>query len=228
MWIRASALALLAGLLMTSTSAGQVPATILTTTGETASGTLSELSSMLRLVTPIPPHIGPANSFDIPIEEIQQITIDFPRVIVETAELVFIGPWSAFEGIPESVIMERGIEELAFSTAGLRAIALNNNALHEVPREWLGDGFLTHPRVLRRAETIISRSTSARTSSTTTQTTSGQDLTLPPEGTIDDLFPTFPVESEPEQQDLPWWIVLIGAGVLAAIALLGTGGGSSP
>lgn len=216
--------AALAVLLVTVTGSAQVPATILTTIGETATGTLLGLSPTSRLVASIPPHIGPANVFDIPIDAIQQITLDFPRVIVETAERVFIGPWSAFTGIPEALTLERGFEQISLVTSGLRAIALNNNALHEVPREWLGDGFLAEPKVLRRGGDLVASSDRSTTPVSTSD--SSTELTLGPEPTVEDLFPTYPVESEP-QAELPWWVPVVAVAAVAVIALLSAGGTAS-
>ena len=195
----------------------QVPATILTVTGETDRGTLLDLGPTSRLVTPIPPHIGPASVFDVAVDAIRQITIDFPRVIVETAEGVIIGPWNAFRGIPETLTLDRGLETIALKVFDLRAIALNNTPLHEVPREWLGDGFLTKP-VLRyggpatAASEIVSLPTLPAL-----PTTAETPL-------FDDLYPTYPVETEAE--GIPWWLIVIGVAAVVAITLLGTGGSS--
>jgi hypothetical protein len=183
-------------------------------------------------VASIPPHIGPASALDIPIDEILQITIDFPRVIVETVDRVFIGPWSAFEGIPEEMSLRSVVEEIPLITAGLRAIALNDNALHEVPREWLGDSFLTRPSILRREAAVVSRARvtvpdTEQVMLPTVLQAEGTDLMLAPEETVEDLFPTYPVESEPAEQQLPWWVILIGVGALAVVSLLSTGGSSS-
>jgi hypothetical protein len=124
-------------------------ATVLTTTGQTLQGDLSGLLDTLRLdVRSIAPSVGPDQAFDIPLDLASQITIDFPRVVVEAGDRVFVGPYAAFQGIPEALSLDRGGEIVSLATAGIRAIALHGTSLHEVPREWLGDQFLTRPAVL--------------------------------------------------------------------------------
>jgi len=124
-------------------------ATVLTTTGQTLQGALSGLLDTLRLdVRSIAPTVGPDQAFDIPLGLVSQITIDYPRVVIEAGDRVFVGPFAAFQGIPEALSLDRGGEVVSLATAGIRAIALHGTSLHEVPREWLGDQFLTRPAVL--------------------------------------------------------------------------------
>jgi hypothetical protein len=219
------ALALVGLMLWAAVGVGEVPAKVRTTTAILGDVVLEGLEKTSRLLAEIPPHIGPARVFDIPISAIQQITIDFPRVIVETVERVFIGPWSMFTGLPETLSYTKafGVIEEIYTTA-VRAIALNGHAFREVPREWLGDGYLTQPKVI---EKIVPIAGAVGSTPAVTAPLPDASLALPSETPIDDLFPTYPVETD-TQQELPWWVVLVGVGVLAVIALLSVGGTSSP
>jgi hypothetical protein len=149
-------------------------ATVLTTTGQTLQGGLSGLLDTLRLdVRSIAPMVGPDQAFDIPLGLVKQITIDYPRVVIEAGDRVFVGPFAAFQGIPEALSLDQGGEVVSLATAGIRAIALHGTSLHEVPREWLGDQFLTRPAVLNvkpvagpaPEETVIAASPPASTRS---------------------------------------------------------------
>jgi len=132
---------------------------VLTTIGHEITGTVSGIGAVVGL--DIVPAAGPVSVFDIPKSEIRQITIDFPRIIVETKDKVYIGPFSDFSGLKEMITLEEGGKTITIPLAGLRAVALNGNALHPVPREWLGDQFLTKPVILAApsqeapAETIV-------------------------------------------------------------------------
>ncbi len=131
-------------------AAGQddtVSARILTTAGETAEGALSGILPTIRLdAGELTNYVGPFQAFDIPRETIRQITLDFPRVVVETEDRVFVGPYSAYRGISELLTLQRGTGWLSVPTASVRAIALHGYGFHPVPREWLANAFLVMPR----------------------------------------------------------------------------------
>lgn len=136
-------------------AAGQddaVSARILTTAGETAEGALSGILPTVRLdAGELTNYVGPFQAFDIPRETIRQITLDFPRVVVETEDRVFVGPYSAYRGISELLTLQRGTGWLSVPTASVRAIALHGYGFHPVPREWLANTFLVMPRSTARS-----------------------------------------------------------------------------
>ena len=135
-------------------AAGQddtVSARILTTTGVTAEGTLSGILPTIRLdASELAGYVGPFQAFDIPRGEIRQITLDFPRMVVETMDRVFVGPYSAYRGLSERLTLQQGSGRLSLPTASVRAIALHGYGFHPVPREWLADAFLVMPLTTAR------------------------------------------------------------------------------
>ena len=182
--------------------------TLVTTTGRELSGTVSGIDTVVRL--DIVPAAGPMAVFTVPRSAIHQITVDFPRVIVETANRVYIGPFSDFTGIEQMVDVQHGGSDTAVPFAGVRAIALNGYAIHPVPREWLGDRFLTGP-------TIAIAPSSATTASTTT-TAAAPPATAAAEQPINwakiNPSPSIPPE---ESTGTPWWIGVIIAAVAAGL-----------
>jgi len=207
------------GLGIGAVMADTVPATVVMTSGRVLRGDLSGLEPTSRLVAEVPPHVGPPGTLDITVSEIRQITLDFPRLVIETSTHVFIGPWSAFEGIPEELIIDTDGGSFALVTSAIRAMALHGNALHPVPREWLGDAFLVMPDIL-----IASASgTDAEAVPELSGTDSGETI-------IDLTTPIFGGTEAVEQIEEPassssWWMLLLVAAVVVAVVLLASGPG---
>ncbi|HCP31819.1 TPA: hypothetical protein DIT45_00950 [Candidatus Acetothermia bacterium] len=199
-------------LLLFSMATVAAPALLMTNTGRTAEGSLTGISPVIRLSVPqsVSP-FGPPQAFDIPLSTVRQITLDFPRLIVETNERVYLGPFSAFTGILEHLALRTKDETLNFPTASLRAIALHGNPLGPVPRQWLGDEFLTMPEVLT-AQALKEKES--------------ETLLEEPSERIywEELYPT--VSPEPTQETSWWLNMLIFAGLAALVYFsLDTSGG---
>lgn len=179
-----------------------VSARILTTAGETVEGALSGILPTVRLdASELTNYVGPVQAFDIPRETIRQITLDFPRVVVETDDRVFVGPYSAYRGISELLVLQQGTGWLSIPTASVRAIALHGYGFHPVAREWLANAFLVMP--LSTARSALRRAgeepaEQPRTSPTTT----AQQAEVP---------------TEPEEETAGWLGAVI---VIALIALV--------
>ncbi len=94
--------------------------------------------------------IGPMQQYDIPLSSIRQISFDFPRVVIETVTGVVIGPYSAFRGIDEVLTLttSAGTTSIRIPVTSVRAIALHGSTLRAVPREWMGDHFLSTPEIV--------------------------------------------------------------------------------
>ncbi len=130
--------AVLIGLSLASSAA---TVSLKTNGGDVIQGTLSGLAAVLRLEDPTPP-VGPAAQFDIPLSSIQQIWVNFPRVVIETVDHVIIGPFSAFAGIAQMLRVEQlgTVTEIPFTA--VRQIAFNDEGFRPLPREWLGRDWL--------------------------------------------------------------------------------------
>ena len=183
-----------------------------TNAGETILGDLLGLSSPIRLdASAFGPSVGPDQAYDIPVTGIRQITVDFPRVVIEAGDRVFIGPFSAFRGIAQRLTLHHAGQDLSLYTSALRRIALNGEAIHPVPYEWLGDGFLSVPAILEAAspEPVPAGSAAMYSSSTVSPT-------------LEELYQMPPLETPSET---PWWVtLLLIVGVVAVgYFLLGTG-----
>ncbi len=190
-------------LLLFSLAAVAAPALLMTNTGKTQEGSLMGISPVIRLNVPRSASpFGPPQAFDIPLSTVCQITVDFPRLIIETDKRVYLGPFSAFSGISELLALRTKDETLKFPTASLRAIALHGNPLGPVPRQWLGDKFLLLPEVLT-AQAL--------------QAEDGETLPEEPSERIywEELYPTLPPEPT---QETSWWLnALIFAGLAALV-----------
>jgi hypothetical protein len=204
-----------------------VPATVLTSTGEIADGLLSGLSPVLRLLRPDGvEHVGPDALFDIPLDSIIQISLDFPRIIVETATQTLIGPYSGFLGIGEMLRLDRGTAgPVDLPTSSLRAIALNGNSLRPVPREWTGMGFLAGPKIFGAGPLI---DTECDTCSIAVPASYSFDSSAQASsGSSDDgdtlVFNTLTANLPPDtgRAEIPWWLGLLGvAGVVGLFYIL--------
>jgi len=186
---------------------GGTPAIFMTTTGETAQGNLTGISSIIRLSVPPPvTYIGPAQAFDIDLSTIRQILIDFPRVVVETEDRVYIGPFSAFSGISQLLILTDGKTAHSFFTASLRTIALHGEPFRPLPREWMGDAFLSMPGVITASPDTIDRDSARERVE--------EEHAVVPVYTWNDLYSTTP----PPEEATPWWVgMLIVAGLVGLV-----------
>ncbi len=200
--------------LFTAVVSGGVSALILTTTGETATGNLTGISPVIRLNVPLrATNAGLRQAFDIPLATIRQISIDFPRVIIETSTRVYVGPFSAFSGISELLTLHQEELSRSFPTASLRAIALHGEPIQQVPREWVGDRFRRLPPLL------------------VTPFPNGDEppamvvveprIEPEPVQIWDDLHPMIPPPEE--EQDLWWVSMLVVAGVAVLLFLIFNG-----
>ncbi len=211
---RAIAALLIGGILGVVTFAtSAVPAVILTNHGQVAEGSLSGMASVIRLLeTDGVTSIGPGLQFDIPLSSIRQITIDFPRVVIEAENRTLIGPYSSFKGIAEALQFDHaGEPSVTIPTSSLRAIALNGHSLRPVPRVWLGDGHLTKPEISAASPFVAAECDDC----TIDLPQSDRDADLSP--VWNGLTPEYVPEEEAE---LPWWVGLLGVAVLVVVAML--------
>lgn len=175
-----------------------------TTTGSVFDGTVLGIAPLLRL------DYSAHTSFDIPLSSIEQIVIDFPRVVIETPTRVYIGPYSAFSGVDDVITVQQEGTKRDIPFAALRAIALNGHSFHEVPRTWLKDGYLKLPAVLDLAPAPKQDKSSVPAVTADEKT---------PAQTWDELYQT---PTMPQQEETPWWILLLitaGLGVLVYLSL---------
>jgi len=203
-------------ILAAAVSAAAVPALVRTNAGLVFQGGLSGLAPTLRLADPFS-RVGPAAQYDIPLSSILQISVDFPRIVVETDDRVYIGPYSAFSGIGDVLrIDERGAATAIFTTT-LSAVALNGQSFRPLPREWLGRGWLG-PGVFVLDKTSAAAEP-APTPSRTIASVAGQ-------GDEDIIWGALtPTETPAEEPaGLPGWLGLVAVAALVALLLLSTGG----
>jgi len=202
---------------------GAVPAVVLTESGQVVDGSLSGLGPVLRLIRPDDgTHVGPDVQFDVPLSSILQISLDFPRIIIETATRTLIGPFSAIAGIGEVLRLDRdGSESYTLPITALRAIALNGASLRQVPREWMGNEFLTRPEV------VASRAQAGDVCEDCAITAPPDDFASEGDQPIwNTLTPTLPPDTG--RTELPWWVGLLGvAAVIGVLYFLTQSGGSS-
>ena len=204
-----------------SVATAGVQATLLTNKGQIANGSLYGIASVIRLSAPDEVSIiGPDRQFDVPLSSIIQITLDFPRVVIEATDGVLIGPYSAFIGIDEALRIEGSSGSvLTIPTASLRAIALGGHTLRPVPREWMGDRFLSEPEILAASPLTLSELEAECEDCTITiprtlvDTTDDDEVlvwnTIEPQAGIED-----------ESTGFPWWLGLLLFGVVVAASLL--------
>ena len=192
---------------------GGVPAVVLTNLGQVADGSITGLAPVLRLLTTDGARsVGPGPQFDVPLASIQQITLDFPRIVIETATHTLVAPYSSFTGIAEALQLDRpGQPTLSIPLSSLRAIALHGSALHPVPRVWLGDGFLSMPEITAASALVAAECEDCTISPPRRDT----DADLTP--IWNELTPEY-VPEEPE--GLPWWVGLLGVAALIAAAIV--------
>ncbi len=197
-------------------------ASVKTNGGDVLQGDLFGLAAMLRLEDPTPP-VGPAAQFDIPLSSIQQIWVDFPRVVIETAERVIVGPYSAFAGIAQMLRLERlgTVTEIPF--AAVRQIAFGDEGFRQLPREWLGQDWLNQRLY------VVNKTTGTPAVGTSTSTFESEpvsvDTSTEAEAATDVVWngaaPVAPAATTTSTSgELPWWVLLIGVAVLVAAFLL--------
>ena len=197
-----------------------IDAIVLTTNGQWIQGSVSGLAPAIRLAEPESiTFVVPDAEYDIALADIRQITLDFPRVVIEAGDRVLIGPYSAFRGIDEVLRIDRDRDAVELPTPSIRAIALHGNALHAVPREWLGDGFLDRPEILAATPLAVVQ---AATSDTETFPILGQseepDLTPVWNGAAPAIPPT------DTASEIPWWVGLLAVAALVVIIYFVTSG----
>jgi len=208
-----------------------IPATVLTTAGEVADGLLSGLGPILRLLRPEgTEHVGPDALFDIPLDTIVQISVDFPRIIVETVTDTFIGPYSGFLGIGETLRLDRGTAgPIDLATSSLRAIALNGHSLRPVPRTWTGAGFLTKPTIFGDRPLVDTECDTCSITAPSSYDSSGLDGST--SGLAGDtlIFNTISANLPPDtgQSELPWWVGLLGVAAIVGLFILLSRSGST-
>lgn len=116
-----------------------IPVQILTNNGDLIEGKLTNLASTIRLNVTAPAiSVGPARALDILTSTISQITVNFPKIVIETPSRTYAAPFSAFAGIPQVLTIEQQETIQNLEIAGLRAIALRGVSMHEPPPGLLG------------------------------------------------------------------------------------------
>lgn len=217
--------------LAAETDAPPVAAVVLTHTGVRIEGTLTGLAPIIRMdPSPLIPRLLPDQIVDIPLTAVRQLTFDFPRVVVETDDDVYVGPFSIFSGIAESLVLERDSETLRLPVTSLRAIALHGTPFHQPPREWLGDGFLSMPRVTATTTPVAPSTASIEEEETAMEVEEAmlsepflasaentEDVLL--FSTSEEVYPTPPASLAPREAS-PWMSILIVAALIVATYLL--------
>jgi hypothetical protein len=207
--------AVLVGLSMAGNA---VTVAVKTNGGHVLQGALSGLGPTLRLQDPTPP-VGPAAQFDIPLAAIEQMWINFPRVVIETTDHVIVGPYSAFAGIAQLLKIENAGSVTEVPFAAIQAIAFNGAAFHALPREWLGRDWLNQRNyVVNKTAGAVGEAAAV----------AEVVLTPPTEGGDEVIWSgATPTEPAPAASgELPWWVLLVGVAVVVALFLFlpaGTG-----
>ena len=194
-------------------------ATVLTNLGGVADGTLTGLAPIIQLRAPDEVTvIGPMQQYDIPLSSIRQISLDFPRLVIETETGVVIGPYSAFQGIDEvlTLVTVAGTASIKIPVTSVRAIALHGRGLRAVPREWMGDHFLSTPEIVSAAPLLA-------------EDCDNCTITIPAPSNGDStpiwnaITPEVPLE---EPGELPWWLGILGVAALVILFYLLSSGQS--
>ena len=205
---------LLVGLSMAGSA---VTVAVKTNGGHVLQGALSGLGPTLRLQDPTPP-VGPAAQFDIPLASIEQMWVNFPRVVIETADHVIVGPYSAFAGIAQLLKIENAGNVTEVPFAAVQAIAFHGAAFHALPREWLGRDWLN------QRSYVVNKTAGAVGAAAATEAEGVTEVVLTPlaEGGDEVIWsgatPTEPAPTSSSGQ-LPWWVLLIGVAVVVALFL---------
>jgi hypothetical protein len=212
--------AVLVGLSM---AGGAVTVAVKTNGGHVLQGALSGLGPTLRLQDPTPP-VGPAAQFDIPLAAIDQMWVNFPRVVIETADHVIVGPYSAFAGIAQLLKIENAGSVTEVPFAAIQALAFHGAAFHPLPREWLGRDWLNQRTY------VVNKTAGAVGAAAAVAEAEAQVVTTPLVDGGDEIIwsGATPTEAAPTSSsgELPWWVLLIGVAIVVALFLFlpaGTG-----
>ena len=152
---------LLASLFAGAAYAAEIPtrsfvASILTNTGLQLSGRLVGLANHIRLdASTLVPRLTPDQLVLLPTETVNQIAFDFPRMVIETDQAVYLSPYAISSGIAQELVLERDMDRLVLPVTSLKAIALHGTAVHQPPRIWVGDGFYSMPRLIPTAPKVV-------------------------------------------------------------------------
>jgi len=206
--------AVLVGLSMAGNA---VTVAVKTNGGHVLQGTLSGLAPTLRLQDPTPP-VGPAAQFDIPLASIEQMWINFPRVVIETADHVIVGPYSAFAGIAQLLRIEDAGSVTEVPFAAVQAIAFNGAAFHALPREWLGRDWLNQRGYVGN-KTAGAVGAAAATEAETEPLIVSAPLAEGGDEVIWNGTPPAAPAPTASSGELPWWVLLIGVAVVVALFL---------
>ena len=212
-----------AALVGLSMAGGAVTVAVKTNGGHVLQGALSGLGPTLRLQDPTPP-VGPAAQFDLPLAAIEQVWVNFPRVVIETAGHVIVGPYSAFAGIAQLLKIENAGSVTEVPFAAVQAIAFHGAAFHPLPREWLGRDWLNQRSYL------VNKTAGAVGAAAAVAEAETQVVTTPLVDGGDEIIWSGATPTEPaptsSSGELPWWVLLIGVAVVVALFLFlpaGTG-----
>jgi len=189
-------------------------ATVLTNLGGVADGFLIGIDPVISLRAPDEVTvIGPMQQYDLPLSSIRQISCDFPRLVIETETGVIIGPYSAFGGINEllKLTLNSGNGVIEIPVTSVRAIAFHGSSLRAVPREWMGDHFLSEPEIVSATPLLI---TGCDDCSITVPATVSADTTVDTTPIWNTITPDIPPE---ETSEFPWWLGMIGVGALVIL-----------
>ncbi len=188
-------------------------ATVLTNLGGVADGTLTGLAPTIQLRAPDEVTvIGPMQQYDIPLSAIRQISLDFPRLVIETETGVVIGPYSAFRGIDEVLTLATGVgtTSIRIPVTSVRAIALHGSTLRAVPREWMGDHFLSTPEIVSASP--LPTEDCDNCTITIPATSDGDSIPI-----WNTITPEVPLE---EPGELPGWMGLLAVAALVILFIL--------
>ena len=193
---------------------GATEATVLTNLGGVADGSLMGIDPIIFLRAPSEVTvIGPMQQYNLPLSSIRQISCDFPRLVIETETGVIIGPYSAFSGISELLKLSpdsgKGLIEIPVTS--LRAVAFHGRGLRAVPREWMGDHFLSTPEIVSATPLLVTGCDDCSITAPTPVTSDPPVDTTP-------IWNTITPEIPPEEGfELPWWLGMIGVGALVIL-----------
>ncbi|MEW5826146.1 MAG: hypothetical protein AB1778_04885 [Candidatus Bipolaricaulota bacterium] len=214
MWILAVSVVVVALSAWAAVASGS-EASVRTNAGTVATGTLQGLASTLRLVD-VSPLVGPAMQYDIPLDAIQQLWVEFPRIVIETAEYILVGPFSAFTGLDELLRVEGRGSIAEIPLLAVDTIAFGGRGFNPLPRHWLGDRWLNHPLfVLRKAASGIGDAAPTAVIASpiaSAETPAGETIIW------NSLEPA--IAEEPEAAALPAWVGLLAIAALLAIIFL--------
>jgi hypothetical protein len=219
-------IAVLVGLSM---AGGAVTVAVKTNGGHVLQGALSGLGPTLRLQDPTPP-VGPAAQFDIPLASIEQMWVNFPRVVIETTDHVIVGPYSAFAGIAQLLKIESAGSVTEVPFAAVQAIAFNGASFHTLPREWLGRDWLNQRSyVVNKTAGVIGEAAVATVAAEVETETQVVTTSLVNESDEVIWNGAAAVEPAPAAStgQLPWWLALVAVAVVVAVFfLVPTGSGA--